>query len=78
MVIGNDIKTLIVIPNEAHESPIQAKELRVVNIPYLPQNAVVNVGTTVTSFNADVKHPHNIALLDNNSRNAVIYESGNR
>jgi hypothetical protein len=33
-----------------------------INQPYLPQNAVVNVGTTVTWFNGDVDHDHTITL----------------
>jgi plastocyanin len=77
MVLGKDIKNLvIVIPNEGHEDPTQGpKELRVVNQPYLPQNAVVNVGTTVTWFGGDAGHQHSISLVDNNTKN-VVYESG--
>lgn len=76
MVLGKDIKSLvIVIPNEGHEDPKQPKEFRIVNQPYLPQNAVVNVGTIVTWFNADVKHPHRISLVDNSTKN-TIYDSG--
>src|SRR6266487_4282521 len=46
MVLGKNIKNLIIeIPNEGHEMPnAKPRELRVVNQPYLPQNAVVNVG----------------------------------
>jgi hypothetical protein len=60
IVLGNDIKNLIIIiPDEGHEQPNQSpKELRIINQPYTPQNAVVNVGTTVRWFNADVNHPH--------------------
>jgi plastocyanin len=77
MVLGNNVKNLvIVIPNEAHEDPKQPKELRVVNQPYLPQNAVVNVGTTIDWFNADAAHHHSITLVNNNSKNAPFYESG--
>ena len=76
MVLGKDIKNLvIVIPNEGHEDPTQPKELRVVNQPYLPQNAVVNVGTTVTWFSGDAGHQHSITLVDNNTKN-LVYESG--
>src|SRR5919108_645256 len=76
MVLGNNIKNLVIlIPNEAHEPPnLKPKELRVVNQPYLPENAVVNVGTTVTWFNADVKHPHKITLVDSKSKN-IVFES---
>ena len=76
MVLGKNIKNLIIeIPNEGHEDPTQPKELRVVNQPYLPRNAIVNTGTTVTWFNADAGHKHQITLLDNKS-GTVTYESG--
>ncbi|MFL6441294.1 MAG: hypothetical protein ACJ702_04980, partial [Nitrososphaeraceae archaeon] len=47
----------------------------VINQPYIPQNAVVNVGTTVVWFNADAGHHHTITLVDNNTKNTV-YDSG--
>jgi len=87
IVLGNDIKNLIImIPDEGHEQPNQSpKELRIINQPYTPHNAVVNVGTTVRWFNADVNHPHTISLtpnntnsnisINNNSKN-IVYESG--
>jgi len=76
MALGKNIKNLIIeIPNEGHEDPTQPRELRVVNQPYLPRNAIVNTGTTVTWFNADAGHKHQIALL-NNKTQTVVYESG--
>jgi plastocyanin len=48
--------------------------LRVVDQLYLPQNAVVNTGTTVAWFNADVGHHHQITLVNNGSKN-IVYES---
>ncbi len=76
MALGKNIKNLIIeIPNEGHEDPTQPKELRVVNQPYLPRNAIVNPGTTVTWFNADAGHKHQITLL-NNKTQTVVYESG--
>jgi plastocyanin len=76
MILGKNIKNLIIeIPNEGHEDPTAPKELRVVNQPYLPRNAIVNTGTTVTWFNADAGHKHQITLLDNKS-GTVAYESG--
>jgi len=75
MTLGNNIKNLIIlIPNEAHEPPSLPKELRVVNQPYLPQNAVVNVGTTVVWFPTDIPHNHQVTVDDKNSRN--LYDSG--
>ncbi|HEY7078664.1 MAG TPA: hypothetical protein VH500_03120, partial [Nitrososphaeraceae archaeon] len=76
MVLGKNIKNLIIeIPNEGHEDPTAPKELRVVNQPYLPRNAIINTGTTVTWFNADAGHKHQVTLLDNKS-GTVVYESG--
>jgi plastocyanin len=76
MILGKDIKNLVVvIPNEGHEDPnAPPKDLRVVNQPYLPYNAVVNVGTTVTWFNGDAGHHHSISLVDGNG--GTVYDSG--
>lgn len=64
MRLGDNIKNLVIlIPNEAHESTNQPKDqYPLANQPYLPQNAVVNIGTTVTWFNGDVDHDHMITL----------------
>jgi plastocyanin len=77
IVLGKNNKNLVIlIPNEGHEDPIGTKkDLRVINQPYIPQNAVVNVGTTVVWFNADAGHHHTITLVDNNTKNTV-YDSG--
>ena len=58
LIVGDNIKNLVVlIPNEAHESTNQPKnQYPLANQPYLPQNAVVNVGTSVIWFNGDVDH----------------------
>jgi plastocyanin len=66
----------LLIRDEAHEYPnATPKELRIVNQPYLPQNAVVNIGTTVAWFSADVDHYHSITLVDSSKGNTV-YNSG--
>ena len=66
----------LLIRDEAHEYPnATPKELRIVNQPYLPQNAVVNIGTTVAWFSADVDHHHSITLVDCSKGNTV-YNSG--
>jgi plastocyanin len=76
MVLGKNIKNLVIlIPNEGHEDPAVPKDLRVINQPYIPQNAIVNVGTTVTWLNADAGHRHSITLLNNNTKN-IVYDSG--
>jgi plastocyanin len=76
MVLGKNIKNLVIlIPNEGHEDPTVPKDLRVINQPYIPRNAIVNVGTTVTWLNADAGHRHSITLLNNNTKN-IVYDSG--
>jgi plastocyanin len=76
MVLGKNIKNLVIlIPNEGHEYPnATPKELRIVNQPYIPQNAVVNVGTMVAWFNADAGHHHSITIVD--SKGSTVYTSG--
>jgi plastocyanin len=76
IVLGKNVKNLvIVIPNEGHEDPNVPKDLRVINQPYIPQNAVVNVGTTVAWLNADAGHRHSITLVDDNTKN-IVFNSG--
>jgi len=76
MVTGKNIKNLVIlIPNEAHEDTRQVKETRLLNQTYLPENAVVNVGTTIAWLNADAGHRHSITLADNNTKN-IMYNSG--
>src|ERR1051325_3266207 len=76
LVLGKNIKTLVIlIPNEGHEDPAQPKGMRVINQPYVPENAIVNTGTTVTWFNADAGHRHAIAILDNNTK-SVVFNTG--
>ena len=65
----------MLIPNEGHEDPTVPKDLRVINQPYIPQNAVVNVGTTVAWLNADAGHRNSITLVDNNTKN-IVFNSG--
>ena len=47
MVLGNNIKNLVIlIPNEGHHGP-QADEDRFLDQPFVPQNAIVNKGTNI-------------------------------
>ena len=76
IVLGKNIKNLVIlIPNEGHEDPTVPKDLRVINQPYIPENAVVNVGTTVTWLNADAGHRHSITLVDNNNTKNIVFNS---
>src|ERR687884_2005646 len=77
IILGKNIKNLVIlIPNEGHEDPTVPKDLRVINQPYVPQNAIVNVGTTVTWLNADAGHRHSITLVDNNNAKNIVFNSG--
>jgi plastocyanin len=66
LALGSNIKNLVIlIPNEAHESQNPSDttfEDRLINQPYVPQNATVTEGTTVLWFNGDVDHDHKITL----------------
>jgi plastocyanin len=76
IVVGKNIKNLVIsIPNEGHEDPAVSEDLRVINQPYIPENAVVNVGTTVTWLNADAGHRHSITIVDNNTK-STVFNSG--
>jgi len=69
IVLGKNIKNLVIlIPNEGHEYPhATPKELRIVNQPYIPQNAVA-------WLNADAGHHHSITIVD--SKGTTVYTSG--
>ena len=69
IVLGNNVKNLVIlIPNEAHESTNQPRDqYPLANQPYLPQKAVVNVGTVVTWFDGDVDHERTITVAPGNS-----------
>ena len=77
MRLGDNVRNLVIlIPNEAHETTNQEKnQYPLANQPYLPQNAVVDVGTAVTWFNGDVDHDHTITLSGESSSNSE-FESG--
>jgi plastocyanin len=76
IVVGKNIKNLVIsIPNEGHEDPAVSEDLRVINQPYIPENAVVNVGTTVTWLNTDAGHRHSITIVDNNTK-STVFNSG--
>lgn len=75
MVLGKNIKNIVIlIPNEAHEPPGLLKELRVVNQPFLPQNIVANVGTTLVWFPVDIPHTHQVSVINEDSR--PVFDSG--
>jgi plastocyanin len=75
MTLGNNVKHLvIVIPNEGHHGPGEEDEARFIAQPFLPQNAIVGLGTQVAWFNGDVGHEHSIVVRDANG--AQLFETG--
>ncbi|MFN2434575.1 MAG: hypothetical protein ABR515_04280 [Nitrososphaeraceae archaeon] len=47
---------IVLIPNEAHESPLLPEEKRLINQPYVPQSLVVDPQTNIIWFSGDVGH----------------------
>ena len=75
MDLTGKVKNLIIlIPNEAHESPLLPKEQRLINQPYVPQNIIVSPGTNIVWFNGDVGHTRKITLMDEKSNQ--VFDSG--
>lgn len=69
LTVPNTVKNFIVlIPNEAHESPLLPEEKRLINQPYVPQNLVVDPQTNIIWFSGDVGHTRKITLTDDNSK----------
>lgn len=57
---------VILIPNEAHESPLLTKEQRLMNQPYVPQHLFAPQNITVAWFSGDVGHTRKVTLEDQN------------
>src|SRR6476659_2714252 len=61
MTLGNNIKNLVIlIPNEGHHAAGEDNEARFLDQHFVPENAVINTGTTVQWFNGDVGHERTI------------------
>lgn len=58
---------VILIPNEAHESPLLPKEQRLINQPYVPQHLFVPQNISIAWFSGDVGHTRKVTLEDQNS-----------
>jgi hypothetical protein len=69
LTIPKAVKSFVIlIPNEAHHSPLLPIDKRLINQPYVPQNIVVHPDTNIIWFNGDADHTHNVTLTDENSR----------
>ena len=69
LTVPTNVKNFVIlIPNEAHESPALIKDQRLINQPYVPQNLVVGPDTKVMWFVGDVGHTRRVNLTDANSK----------
>jgi hypothetical protein len=74
LTLPSNVKNFVIlIPNEAHESPLLPKEQRLINQPYVPQNLVSGANTQIIWFTGDVGHTREITLIDENSKE--VYNS---
>ncbi len=61
MTLGNNIQNFVIlIPNEGHHGEGEENEARFLDQHFVPENAAVNVGTTLLWFNGDVGHERTI------------------
>jgi plastocyanin len=78
--VSPNIKHLVIlIPNEGHESQNLgdiSSDQRLINQPYIPQQATVSPGTMVIWFNGDVDHDHKITLTNGVNQENAIFDSG--
>ena len=71
--MGNNIKNLvIIIPNEGHHAAGEDNEARFLDQHFVPENAVVNTGTTVQWFNGDAGHERTIDVKDTDGSTSVF------
>ena len=75
MTLGNNIQNLIIlIPNEGHHAAGEDNEARFLDQHFVPENAVINAGTTVQWFNGDAGHERTIDVKDPNGNS--IFNTG--
>ncbi len=76
MTLGNNIKNLVIlIPNEGHHAAGEDNEARFLDQHFVPENAVVNPGTTVQWFNGDAGHERTIDVKDTDGT-ASLFNTG--
>lgn len=65
MTLGNNVQTLVIlIPNEGHHSEGEEDEARFLDQHFVPENAIISLGTSVLWFNGDVGHERTIDVKD--------------
>lgn len=69
LILPNSVRNFVIlIPNEAHESPLLPKEQRLINQPYVPQHLFAPSKINIAWFSGDVGHTRKITLEDQNSQ----------
>jgi plastocyanin len=65
MTLGNNVKNLVIlIPNEGHHAAGEDNEARFLDQHFVPENVVINTGTSVQWFNGDAGHERTIDVKD--------------
>ena len=65
MTLDNNAKTLVIlIPDEGHHAAGEDNEARFFDQHFVPENAIINTGTTVLWFSGDVGHERIINVKD--------------
>jgi plastocyanin len=76
MVLGHNVKNLVIlIPDEGHHGPNEANEARFLEQQFVPENAVINPGTTVSWFSGDVGHERTVNVKDATG-SSVLFSTG--
>jgi plastocyanin len=75
LTLGNNVQTLVIlIPNEGHHQEGEDNESRFLDQHFVPENAVINTGTTVLWFNGDVGHERTIDVKDTSGN--TVFNTG--
>ena len=73
MTLGNNVKNLVIlIPNEGHHAAGEDNEARFLDQHFVPENTVVNTGTTVQWFNGDAGHERTIDVKDTDGSTSLF------
>jgi plastocyanin len=75
MILGNNVQTLVIlIPNDGHDDEGEDNKVRFLAQHFVPENAVINTGTTVLWFNGDVGHERIIDVKDESG--STVFNTG--
>lgn len=73
MTLGDNVKNLVMlIPNEGHHAAGEDNESGFLDQHFVPENAVVNTGTTVQWFNGDAGHERTIDVKETDVSTSIF------